>query len=136
MSPDPVEDPLNEMLAALKEGADRWTIPQAIGDAYKAQLRPDFGVNKEHWDAVSEKLKRMARHSGSLAGLVAQCSNPNGEPRNLTVEEVFRGAAIVKESMACPRGFGRFCAQADFGTLQEALDSVFGAGKVTVNDQL
>jgi hypothetical protein len=135
MSINPVEDALDEMLAALKEGADPWTVPTLVGDAYKDQLRSDFTSLIKLWDSVRDRLKRMARHSGSLAGLVAQGAPSSGQPRDLLEQEVFRGAAIVKDSKACPLIDGRFCQSANFGQLQEALDGVFTPGKVTVNNQ-
>src|SRR4029450_6499694 len=80
MSINPVEDALDEMLAALKEGADPWTVPTLVGDAYKDQLRSDFTSLIKLWDSVRDRLKRMARHSGSLAGLVAQGAPSGGDP--------------------------------------------------------
>jgi hypothetical protein len=118
-------DALEETFLALVEGAKPWEVSKAAEEAYKAALKKDFDEHFEHyWQKEGEKVKRMAKHSGSFAALIGQgnATNPNDPPGKLTAREVLLGSAIVKESKGCPpANRGRWCQNAKFGTRTQAL---------------
>jgi hypothetical protein len=99
-----VEDALDQVVAAMNDGARPWTLgpvaAQRIHDAYRTDFEHQLRRPRA-WERESGKVLRLARWAGAVAAILAETeAGPEGQPGEIPADHALVGTLAAQH--ACP----------------------------------
>jgi hypothetical protein len=99
-----VDDALEQVVEAMKDGAQPWTLGAAAAQRIRDAYRADFEAQLRRpgaWKLASGKILRIARWAGALAALLAETeAGPEKTPGEVPPDHALLGTFAVRH--ACP----------------------------------
>lgn len=119
---DTVEQALDQVIAAIEQGANPLTVPDNVKTMLRKKYRPDFEANTDHWPEDKEKVLALAGIVGNLATFLTKArGNLNQTPPLKEVQKDCTDFAawLVSRTICPPPGSqpirGRHCKSYKYG---------------------
>jgi hypothetical protein len=101
----PVEKQLDETMDQIVDGARPWRYAPADLQELRDWYRPGFEKNKQYWPKIRDKILRISKYEGAVAGLLSETLYQKNAPPDRPISRGCMWAAAYIVQIACPPQF-------------------------------